>query len=123
MGASLVAAPFLGQLSGLGLGRVRAAEDGCAKRLILFFSPNGTVHRHWRPTGGERDFAFAPGTILEPLDAFRSDLIVVDGLDFYGGTNHEGGMREMLRGGSVESIDQHIANGLQERNPTRFRFP
>ena len=74
-GASLLAAPFVQLLTS----PARAAESsaGAAKRLIIFFTPNGTVHSHWRPTGGEFDFAFAPGSILESLTPFKKDLIVL----------------------------------------------
>ena len=46
-GATLLAAPFLG----LTERTVRADDTKSAKRLIVFFTPNGTVHEHWRPTG------------------------------------------------------------------------
>ena len=65
--AALLAAPFCDLLTR----PARAAEIGGARRLLVLFSPNGTVHQHWRPTGGERDFAFAPGSILEPLEPFQ----------------------------------------------------
>ena len=29
------------------------------KRLIVFFSANGTIAEAWRPTGGEKDFVFS----------------------------------------------------------------
>ena len=35
------------------------------KRLIVFFTPNGTIPDAWRPTGGERDFTLS--TILSPM--------------------------------------------------------
>ncbi len=56
---ALLAAPFLA-LAGLTAipRRARAQEAGRARRLLIFSSPNGTIHRHWRPMGGENDFAF-----------------------------------------------------------------
>jgi hypothetical protein len=93
----------------------------------VFFSPNGTVHRFWRPTGMGRQFAFGAGSILEPLAAIKDQLIVVDGLDFVGASNHEGGMAAMLTGGGGgssptqgASIDQVIAGrlGTSERFPS-----
>lgn len=103
----------------------RGAPTDRAKRLVVFFTPNGTVHKHRRPTGGMLDFDFAPGSILEPLRARRSDLVVIDGLDFKGTSNHEGGMAAMLTGGGGAtsetrgmSVDQWVASKLAA--DTRF---
>lgn len=122
LGASLLAAPFLGLLRGSARA---AAGDGTAKRLILFFSPNGTVHQHWRPTGSGTSFDFPAGSILEPLRDWKSDLVVCDGLDFYGADNHEGGMAAMLTGGGGAgtesgglSVDQYVASRIG--GDTRF---
>lgn len=117
LGASLLA-PW-------GLRRAAAAGPNRAQRLVVFFSPNGSVLEHWRPTGGTRDFTFGAGTILEPLADVREHLVVVDGLDFYGASNHEGGMGAMLTGGGGAgtasggaSVDQFVARELAA--PTRF---
>jgi len=89
-----------------------------AKRLVLFFSPNGTVHKHFRPTGDGAAFSFAPGSILEPLTPHKDDLVVCDGIDFHGFDNHEGGMAGMLTGapgGGIfggRSVDQYVASKL-----------
>ncbi|MGZ5971362.1 MAG: DUF1552 domain-containing protein, partial [Polyangiales bacterium] len=111
LGASLIAAPFVNVLRG-----ARADGGKIAKRLIVFFSPNGTVHSHWRPTvTGD----FALGSILEPLTAIKSDVTVLDGIDFYGFDNHEPGMAGMLTGqgtaaneGQGASVDQYIASKI-----------
>lgn len=97
-----------------------------ARRLVVFFSPNGTVHRRWRPeVTGER-FRFPAGSILEPLAPIADQLTIVDGLDFVGTSNHEGGMSAMLTGGGGlssptrgASVDQWIAGRL----PADSRFP
>jgi len=104
-------------LSGPLLAKTAAAQNTpVAKRLIVFFSPNGTSHQNWRPTGTETNFQFAPGSILEPLDAVKSDLLILDGIDFHNATNHEGGMSAMLTGGGGAntmtggaSVDQYVA--------------
>ncbi len=122
MGAALVAAPALGLL-----GRdLRAEVATPARRLIVFFSPNGTIHKHWRPTGSGVNFSFPAGGILEPLAPHKSRLIVCDGLDFQGVENHEAGMATMLTGGgglgtetSGKSIDQYVASRLGQAD----RFP
>ena len=114
-GASLLAGPFASLLGG----RARAASTGSARRLLVLFSPNGTVHRHWRPSGSGRDFAFPAGSMLEPLAGLEEHLLVLGGLDFHEADNHEGGMSAMLtnNGGAADvgggaSIDQVIAAHL-----------
>jgi len=99
------------------LGKVAQAQNQpVAKRLVVFFSPNGTSHQYWRPTGTETNFQFDTGSILEPLEALKSDLLILDGIDFHNATNHEGGMAAMLTGGggtntmtAGASVDQYIA--------------
>jgi hypothetical protein len=113
-GISLLAAPFVGLLR-----RPTARAAGTARRLIVWFTPNGTVHRHWRPQGEGADFQFPAGSILEPLSDHRQHLLVLDGIDFMHAraTNHEGGMEHMLTGGGNPSIDQYIADQLAAPTP------
>ncbi len=108
LGAAVIAAPFMELLSRT----TRAQATQTAKRIIFWFTPNGTVHRHWRPTGDGASYDFAAGSILEPLRDHRSQLLVLDGLNFVGmrGGSHEGGMEHMLTGGGASSVDQHIAS-------------
>lgn len=122
----LVRASLLAPFAGLLAAPRRAhAQSAVAKRLVIFFSPNGTVHRHWRPAGMGTSFDFPAGTILEPLAELKNDLLILDGLDFMNGNNHEGGMSTMLTGGGASSspsqgmsVDQFIAARLAA--PTRF---
>ena len=65
------------------------ADTGTQKRLIVFFTPNGTIPDAWRPTGGERDFTLS--TILSPLERHRSDIIVLDGIDMRSALEYPGG--------------------------------
>jgi hypothetical protein len=101
----------------------RAQTASPVRRLCIFFSPNGTVHRHWRPQGEGSSFTFAPGSILEPLQAHKARLLILDGIDFKGVSNHEPGMRAMLTGGGPEtptqgqSVDQLIAAQLPMETP------
>lgn len=67
------------------LGRARAA-DAPPKRLLLLFTPHGTVWDQWRPGGGETNFTFSP--ILSPLAAHRDKLLIVDGLHMVSGTQY-----------------------------------
>jgi hypothetical protein len=61
--------------------RARAASTpGKAKRLITFFSANGTIMNNWTPpTGGETDFTLSE--ILSPLQAHRDKLVLLKGLN------------------------------------------
>ena len=83
-----------------------------ARRLVVFFTPNGTIHNHWRPAGGESDFSFPAGSMLEALTPHRDRLLVLDGMDFSTGNNHEGGMAAMLTAGGPTSIDQVVASHI-----------
>src|SRR5690349_18226510 len=85
-GASLVAAPFVALLGG----SARAGNGTGPKRLVVFFHPNGTIHPHWRPTGTETAFDFPAGSILEPLADHKSDVLILDGIDFVNQSNHDG---------------------------------
>ncbi|MCC6645093.1 MAG: DUF1552 domain-containing protein [Polyangiaceae bacterium] len=117
LGAALLASPFVDLLSGGG--RARADAKKTARRLVVFFTPNGTVPSRWRPVGGESSLSFPAGSILEPLTPVKGDLIVCDGVDFVGVSNHEGGMAAMLTGGGDAgslsrgmSVDQFVASKI-----------
>ena len=95
------------------------------KRLFLFFSPNGVVHQLWRPQVVGESFQILEDQVLTPLIPYQEDLILIDGLDFYTGNNHEGGMAAMLTNGSGpatqgRSVDQVIAShiGVEDRFPS-----
>ena len=120
LGASLLCGSWLRGLSG----PARANGPASAKRLVVFFTPNGTVHNHWRPQGSGQNFTLAEGSILEPLGAHASGLAILDGIDFYGTSNHEGGMSHMLTGGGAlsdvgqgASIDQFVAKQIGSQMP------
>lgn len=119
--ASLLAAPFVRLLHG---GTARA-DASTAKRLLVYFTPNGTVPARLWPTGSETALSFGAGTILEPLAAVQDKVTVIKGLQFHNANNHEGGMAAMLtnRGGAAtesqgKSIDQFIASRIGQG--TRF---
>lgn len=112
LGAALLTGPVLDRAT-------RADTGKPAKRLVVFFSPNGTIHQHWRPTGSGASFDFPAGSILEPLAKHKSDLIVCDGIDFIDVANHEAGMAAMLTGGGDastvtggRSLDQFVAGKI-----------
>ncbi len=112
LGASALCAPFIPDMA-------RAEAGNAAKRMLIMFTPNGTIPHMLGPTGTGRDFTFAPGSIMEPLASRKDDLVVLGGLEFKNATNHEGGMAAMLTGsgnasspGGGKSVDQHIASQL-----------
>ncbi|MBZ5707962.1 DUF1552 domain-containing protein [Nannocystis pusilla] len=122
LGIGLVAAPFVNLLSAPSS---RAEGGPVARRFIVFFSPNGTIPQHWRPSGSETEFTFPAGSILEPLADVQDRLIVVEGLDFFGADNHKGGMAAMLTASGAAgdesgglSIDQFVARAVG--GDTRF---
>ena len=108
--SSAVAAPFWNSLA-------RAAGPVGPQNLLIFHSPNGTLHSSWRPTSTAGVPTFPAGGILQPLQPLAEHLILLDGLDLHGVTNHEGGMEAMLTNGSGgvtdgASLDQVIAAGI-----------
>ncbi len=64
----------------------RASAGGAPKRLVLFYTPHGTVWDRWRPTGGETDFAFSP--ILSPMSHHRDRVVIMDGVRIESGTDY-----------------------------------
>lgn len=111
-----------------------------APRLILFFTPHGTVWDRWRPAGGERDFTMSP--ILMPLSAHRDRMVILDGIRIENGTPyyipHTYTMPVLWTGSPIDvsatgfcredhmqcfgwntgvSVDQHIAAMLPRTTP------
>ena len=131
LGAAGVVAPFLPLLNS------HAAPGDFPARLILLFSPNGTIHENWVPTGTTDDWTLSP--ILAPLADFQDQLIVLDGLEVLRagpGDGHQMGMaclwtgNQLLEGGEFPggdggsagwgggiSIDQEIANAIGTETP------
>ncbi len=129
--------PFLAGLPSLGL----AAPARPRQRLIIMFSPNGTIPPAFWPDEKGPDFKLKE--IMEPLDPFKQRMLVLHGLcnKVRGdGDNHMRGMSCLLTGielfpGNIQggsdtpagwasgiSIDQEIKNFLQSRDETKTRF-
>ncbi len=140
LGISAGAAPFLTGLPGFS--SLHAAEKGNKKqRIIVMFSPNGTVPEQFWPDGDGKDFKLK--RILKPLEPFRSRMTVIHGLSNKVGGDGDRHMRGMsclltgtelfpgnIQGGSDTpagwasgiSIDQELKNFFQKNEATRTRF-
>lgn len=97
-GGVAIGLPFLSAM--LRPGRSHA-DELTPKRLIVFYSPGGTLLDKWRPVGTERDFTLQP--MMEPLSPFRDRLVFVDGVDMSitrigNGHPHSRGMAGVLTG-------------------------
>jgi hypothetical protein len=58
-------------------------------RFCTVYVPNGIVMEQWTPEAVGPDFEFTP--ILQPLEPFRDQLLVVSGLDNTGASSRSGG--------------------------------
>ena len=79
------------------------------KRLVLFFSANGTIRESWLPSMAGGKLALSP--ILAPLERHKSKILVVDGLahnvilEKGERSGHSAGMNTVLTGRKAKSID------------------
>src|SRR5437773_7540319 len=137
LGLSAASLPFLIGLPSLGL----ASPARPRQRLIIMFSPNGTIPPAFWPDDTGKDFKLKE--ILSPLEPFKGRTLILHGLcnKVRGdGDNHMRGMSCLLTGielfpGNIQggshtpagwasgiSIDQEIKNYFQSREDTRTRF-
>lgn len=137
LGISAAAFPFLAGLPSL----TGAPTPQRRQRLIIMFSPNGTLPNEFWPDkeGAHADFK----SILKPLEAFKERTLILHGIANKVGGDGDSHMRgmsclltgdELLKGNimggggnpagwaSSISIDQEIKNFLQSRTETRTRF-
>ena len=144
--ASAAALPFAAALPGLALAGVGDAPRAIAlgtrrQRLIIVFSPNGTVpHEFWPDEPGKLT-KLKP--ILAPLEPFREQTLLLRGVSNKVRGDGDGHMRGMsclltgielfpgnIQGGSDTpagwsrgiSIDQEVKNYLQQNPATRTRY-
>ncbi|MEY2409019.1 MAG: hypothetical protein QOF48_1689 [Verrucomicrobiota bacterium] len=136
-GLTAASLPFLMGLPSLGL----AAPARPRQRLIVMFSPNGTIPSSYWPDETGRDFKLKE--ILSPLEAFKDRMLLLHGLSNKVRGDGDGHMRGMsclltgielfpgnIQGGSDTpagwasgiSIDQEIRNYFQSKEETRTRF-
>src|SRR2546421_9288652 len=137
LGLSAASLPFLMGLPSLGL----ASPAGPRQRLIVMFSPNGTIPPAYWPDEVGSDFKLKE--IMSPLEAYKDRMLILHGLSNKVRGDGDGHMRGMsclltgielfpgnIQGGSDTpagwasgiSIDQEIKNFLQTREDSRTRF-
>ena len=101
----------------LGAARSRPA-DSPAHRFLVYYTPNGQAMPHWTPNGEGRDFELSE--ILEPLQPFKDQMIVMSGIEGSWSQQHPGASTCFLTGitdgpsdasyvGAKTSIDQILA--------------
>ncbi len=118
----------------------RAEETPFPKRLIIFYTPNGTKKELWRPAPGASEREFTLGPLLSPLEALKQHLVVLDGIDLAAaqagpGGPHQRGMAALFTGAVITegdfvggdgrragwgggiSVDQYVAKRLQANTP------
>lgn len=134
---AVMALPFLDAM------RPARAGGACGptpKRLIVMYTPNGTVPANFWPSGEGTNFTLSP--ILEPLAPHQSDLLIIGGCDLRTsnggpGDPHQRGTgacltgRPLLEGtfsgdanevagwASGISLDQHVAASIGECSAIR----
>lgn len=142
VGWSSAAWALAGWLPSLARGRVTESLRRPPQRVVIVFSPNGVVPEAYWPeqTGSE----FGLPEILQPLEEFRSRLLLLGGIDNRirgDGDDHMRGMGCLLTGielapGNIQggsntpagwprgpSIDQVLGRHLQSDPATQSRFP
>ena len=141
LGIGASALPFLNGLPSLG-----AAEGGDVtprKRLIVMFSPNGTLPDEFWPDHFDPESPLELKSMLDALEPIRDQTLILKGVDNKvrgDGDNHMRGMSCLLTAtelnpGNIQggghtpagwaggiSIDQEIRNFFQSREETRTRF-
>ncbi len=128
-GAALLAAPFLRMLERSAHAR---APSGNAKRLIIFYHPDGVPGPSsngepsaWHPSGGETNFTLPP--VMASLQPYRDRCVFFRGLSM-GSTDvgsHPGGAKKLLTGvdgGNGISIDHHLAQTIGASDPFRSLY-
>ena len=113
LGATL-ALPFLDSMTPA-LAQRRATAP---HRFLAFYVPNGMAMEYWSPKGTGREFELSP--ILQPLEPFRNQMLVLSGISANWVAIHAGASGAFLtgtpRGGKTEieifadtSMDQLLA--------------
>ncbi len=137
LGLGAAAVPFLGNLPSLGFEN----SIGSKQRLVIFFSPDGTIPKNFWPD--EEGKKFTLKKIMEPLAPWQDQMLILNEVNDKirgDGDSHMRGMGCLLTGtelfpGNIQggshtpagwasglSIDQEIKNYLQKKPATQTRF-
>ncbi len=119
-------------LGGSSLPSARAQNQTPPRRLVLFYTQQGTLRDRWAPSGSETDFTLGELHAAD-LNAYKSQLLFLHGLDMrsndvdptgpanahYAGTTHAltGIDRKSPTLPSGPSIDQFIAQQINQDGP------
>ena len=138
IGLSAAMVPFAAPLMAA---RRNADASKPIQRLIILFTPNGTIPTEFWPEETGTDFELKK--ILKPLESIRDKMLITHGIHNKvrgDGDSHMRGMSCLLTGielmpGNIQggshtpagwasgiSIDQELKNFLQSRDSTRTRF-
>ncbi len=110
------------------------------QRFVIFYQPNGTKKEIWSPGADAPSSQFELGPLLQPLNAHKDKIVLIDGVDMSiaglgPGGPHQRGMASLLTGeaitegdfvggdgrragwGGGPSLDQYMVNALQPSTP------
>ncbi|MCX4240225.1 DUF1552 domain-containing protein [Paraliomyxa miuraensis] len=84
------------------------AEDGFPLRFVVFFHPNGVWPPTWWPQGNPTENQFELASSLQPLQPFKDQLLILDGVDMPAadagpGEDHQQGMGAVLSGMALQA--------------------
>src|ERR1044072_7976304 len=137
LGLSAASLPFIMGLPSLGL----ASPARPRQRLVIMFSPNGTIPPSFWPDETGKDFTLKE--IMKPIESFKDRMLILRGLANKVKGDGDGHMRGMsclltgielfpgnIQGGSDTpagwakgpSIDQELQNFLPRQPETQTRF-
>ena len=94
-------------------------------RFIGLWSLHGRLDEYWVPKNSELDFDINyPDASLQPLNPYRNQLLILDGLDYqvlyeYGLPGHEGGPITFLTGSKVVAVNGEAMS--TSPSPTKAR--
>lgn len=88
--------------------RVEAQTQQVPRRIVLFFTPHGTVWDKWRPAAGATTTNFTLPYILEPLAPMQNKVVLLDGV----GLPPDGPGAPHTRGPAVLFTGSPLANDM-----------
>ncbi len=112
LGISAALAPFIPMLA-------RGEGEKPPRRLVMIYTPHGTIHDKWTPTGTETDFTLPE--LLAPFEPYKNNnLIVLKGMQLLGQGGagpHTRGMPLLFTGSEQLPGDKYKHGGAPEDDP------